>query len=385
LAWVLVLTLLVLAQTHPTQAQIPLRLWHSWEGDAGSLLERWVAGYQARTPNIIIQSERMPLHALRERFISTPNAERPDILIGPSDWAGDLFANAFIAPLDARLGAAFRAQLLPVAWDTTTFESKTLGLPLALEGLVLYYNRALVPADSVVQTWDDLVRQMQVTIAAGDGIDLTIGEGFYATAGIYLSYGGQLLDDRGRNLMTSETILSRYLTRVQALYALRGPSVQIGGAGVDFRLGQARYALDGTWQFWENRAMLGQDFGVAALPSVEGQPWRPLVRSTLLMISASSRQIEPALSFGRYVTSAEAQSDAARIALLVPVNRQATIEDAALAVAASSLQRDGVAIPTHPKLRDYWRGLDAAIRRVGLHAEAPRAVARDVIAAFVAP
>ena len=85
---------------------------------AENMLLDWVAGYQERTPSIAIQAEFVPLYQLRQQFIDTPNSERPDIFFAPSDWGGDLYANALTAPLDVRLTAVQRQQIAEVAWAT---------------------------------------------------------------------------------------------------------------------------------------------------------------------------------------------------------------------------------------------------------------------------
>lgn len=397
-----VMLTLWLAMAYPAQAQIPLRLWHSWQEDGETALNDWIAAYQQRVPTIAIQAEFVPAYEMRERFIATPNADRPDLIMIPSDDAGTLFANALIAPLDVRLNAEFRGQAAPVAWRTATYEGKTVGLPITLEGLALYYNRALVPEANVARTWDDLLTQ--ASVAEGQ-IGLSMGVGFYPTAGIFFAYGGDLLDDRGLNRLTDETIVSRYLTRLKDLYdraATVNPAnsgtptpaapfaapllepIQMGSSGVEFRLGRGLYLLDGTWHYADNRAALRDNFGVIGLPTIDGLAWRPLVRSTVLVVSASSRQIEAALSFGRFITNADQQRSAAQTAFFVPVNPQTVIEERGLALVSDSLWRDGVAILPRAEMVGYWRAMQQAIESVTRGGQAPRAAARDLITQIAA-
>lgn len=394
--------IMALGSTPPANAQIPLRLWHSWQEDGETVLNEWIAAYQQRVPTIAIQAEFVPAYAMRDQFIAMPNADRPDLIMVPSDEAGTLFANALTAPLDVRLNAEFRAQVVPVAWRTATYEGKTVGIPLTLDGLALYYNRALVPDANVARTWDDLLTQAS---AAEGRVGLSMGAGFYATAGIFFAYGGDLLDDRGVNRLTDETNASRYLTRLKDLYdraAALNPAnsgtptpeapfaapllapIHMGSSGVEFRLGNGLYLLDGTWHYADNRAALRDNFGVMTLPTIDGLAWRPLVRSTLLMVSASSRQIEAALSFGRFVTNADQQRSAAQTAYFVPVNPQTVIEAREMALVSDSLWRDGVAILPRPEMAAYWRAMQRAIDAVIREGQAPRAAARDLIAQIAA-
>jgi maltose-binding protein MalE len=369
----------LLASAPPVHAQFTLHLWYSWDQDAELLLKSWVEGYQASTNNIIIEAEYVPLYELRQRFINTPNADRPDMFFAPSAWSGDLFANALTTPLDVKLNAAYRAQVSDLAWQTTRYNQKTLGVPIALDGLVLYYNTALVPADKVAKTWDELLTQASIT---PNKIGLSMGSGFYPTAGWYLAYGGGLIDEKGHNQLTSEDALRQYFTRIKDLYDRSGGSIQIGSAGTDFRIGNGLYAIDGTWQYWENRAMLTPNFGVAPLPAIDGKAWRPMVRSTLLYISASSRQMDVSLAFGRYITSAEVQTAMAKTGLFIPVNPNAEIEDKDVAAVAQFLQ-SGIPQPTRPELINYYRAFQQQIDEVTIRGKSPDAAARDVLTQFV--
>lgn len=368
----------LIASAPPAHAQFTLRLWYSWYGDAELLLKQWITDYQTTTANIAIQAEFVPLYELRQRFASTPNADRPDMFFAPSDWSGDLYANALTAPLDVKLNAAYRAQISELAWQTTRYNQKTLGVPVALDGLVLYYNSALVSADTVAKTWDDLLDQAGKT---PDKIGLSMGVGFYPTAGWLFAYGGGLIDEQGHNQLTSESALTQYFTRVKNLYDRSGGAIQIGSAGTDFRVGNGLYAIDGTWQYWENRAMLTPNFGVAPLPSIDGNPWRPLVRSTLLYISASSRQMDVSLAFGRFITNATTQTAMAKTGLFIPVNPNAVIEDKDIATVAQFLQ-NGIPQPTRPELIKYYHAFQDEIDEVAIRGKAPEEAARTMLDQF---
>ncbi|MBX3063082.1 MAG: extracellular solute-binding protein [Anaerolineae bacterium] len=378
LAILILLAAMTLPLPAPVTAQIPVVLWYSWTGTAENMLLDWVAGYQERTPSIAIQAEFVPLYQLRQQFIDTPNSERPDIFFAPSDWGGDLYANALTAPLDVRLTAVQRQQIAEVAWATLAYNEKTVGIPLALEGLTLYYNRALLGSDDVPATWADLLDQ---AAAVKGTLGLVIGAGFYPTAGIYGAYGGELVDQRGSNLMNSELSLTQYLSRVKELYDRSGGTIQIGGAGGDFRDGKSIFAVDGSWQFALYRSKLGENLGVAALPPVDGIAWRPLIRTTALYVSASSRQIDAALSFARFVTSAEEQKKMVA-ALLLPANPSVTVDDEQLAVISKQLLDHGIPISTRPEMLTYWRALQQAIDDVAIRGVAPAQAAADLVAQF---
>ncbi len=373
-----VILLIVGAPAIATRAQIPIRLWHSWTGAAEVLLNTWIEDYQRRTPNIVIQSEYIDQFALLDRFISTPNEDRPDLLLAPSDWGGDLYANALTAALDTRLTAEQRAQVSSVAWDTLAYNGKTIGVPVAVEGLVLYYNRVLVATDEIAATWADLLDQAG---NATGSLGLLIGAGFYPTAGIYLALGGGLVDQHG-GILLDATALTDYLSYVRTLYDRSGGTIQIGGTGNEFRSGNSIYTIDGTWQYTYYRGALGDNLGIAPLPAIGEKVWRPLIRSMALYVSASSRQLDAALSFARFATNSQAQSQMASIASFIPVNLRATINDDNLTISTQQLLANGVAIPTRHEILDYWRILQTAIDAVAIRGISAEQAAKEVLEHF---
>jgi maltose-binding protein MalE len=277
-----------------------------------------------------------------------------------------------------------RAQVAESVWPSAQFDGKTLGIPVTLEGLTLYYNKQFVDQQAVgVQalptTWDDLLAQAQTSSAR---FGLTLGVGLYPTAGLFFASGNDLMRADGTDLLTNERALAVYLVQMARLYQQVQDSagkLDYGGSGATFRYNEIAFWLNGTWEYAEYRKVMGDRFGAMPIPPVGATPWQPMTRATLLYVTANSRQLDAAISFGRFITQTEAQQQAAELASMIPIRSGVTISDPILAPIAAQLLEAGKPILPHPQLRLYWRVLQQAIDAVTVDGRAPDTVALETL------
>lgn len=374
---------LVVARVMPAQAQLVVTLWHPWQGAPAQVLARWLADYEAsHEGRVVIQAEYVPFFALLNRFSAPPDGQaRPDMVLGPSDWAGTLVNRRLVAQLEGRLNPTYRAQVT-VAWGAVHYDTHIVGMPISLEGPAFYANRALLGDEPPPATLDDLLRAAAAH-ATGDQPGLIMGSDFYPTAGIFFALGGQLADAAGSSLLREGDALPAYLTSLQDLHRrAQDGYIALDAPSDAFREGRVPFMLGGSWQLAELRAALGDSLLVAPLPEVNGQPWAPLVRTWNLYMSLDSLRIEGAMEFARFVTSEAAQALAAREGALVPVNSAAWAADPGVRAIAEGLDQAGVPIPTRPEMEAYWEPLRAMIRAAtdgGQDAETAALAAQDAV------
>lgn len=366
-AFVALVTVLIAALSArylpPAQAQTAVTLWHPWQGTQAQALARWIADYEAENPGRTIQAEYVPFFSLVDRFSAPAEGEsRPDMVLGPSDWAGVLVNRRLLAQLDGRLNPAFRAQAADIAWRAATYDTRIVGVPVALEGPALFANAVLLrdaePPDTLLGL---LVAARELAADGQPGLILSLD--FFPTSGIFFALGGQLADASGGSLLREGNALPAYLRALQNMYG----RVAVGAVGLNvpsqvFREGRVPFLLGGTWQLAELRAAPGESLIVAPLPSIEGKPWAPLFRAWNLYMSLDSLHTDAAMDFARYVTSDAAQSLAASDAVFVPTNPDAWSADPDIATLAESLTEAGVPVPNRAEMEAYWEPLRAMVR-----------------------
>lgn len=347
----------------PARAQATVRVWYTWIGDAQTALQTWAKAYQTAHPDKpTISLEFVPFFDLQNRLQTVASNDRPDLFIGPSDWAGSLIATRQLLQLDSRLDDAFRTRFGDPVWKLAQYDSRVIAIPISLEGITLFYNRTKVDEKALPATLDDLIKQ------GSRGVVLS--KDFYPTAGIFFALGGQLTTPTGDSLLKEGTAFKDYLTLLKDLWA-RGQrgELRIDSAADVFRQGNAAYLLADSTYYTELKRILGDNLGIAPLPTVNGKTWKPLVRTQQIYVALGSAQLDTGLDFARFVTSPVEQNTAATLAGFVPtsVDGLAALKEPRVESIGKQLIANGVPILSRPEMRVYWPVMQQAIHAVTLN------------------
>jgi multiple sugar transport system substrate-binding protein len=106
-----------------------------------------------------------------------------------------------VADLTDRIDGGFRAQLLPQAWDQTTFDGRVYAVPLDVEPMVLFYRRDLLDRHGIAvpTTWPEFEAAARALKDADPALRLTT---FFTNsaphlAGLAQQVGGQWFSTAG--------------------------------------------------------------------------------------------------------------------------------------------------------------------------------------------
>lgn len=350
------LILLAAVAIVPTaRAQIALTVWHSWNGAPAEALARWLAEYPPATEGrTVFNVVYKPFFTLRDQLKNPPDGRGPDLYIGPSDWMGQLGRERLAIALDSRLPPAYRAELTPRAWPLVTAEGRVLGVPFALEGAALFYNRDLVADTGVAATWEGLIRAA-AALQSGDRMGLALAPTFYPTAGLYFAAGG-VLPNAGERLSPESPAWTAYQQALAALAQAPGVLTTAPDGGFDaFREGRAAFLLGLSADYPTYREKLREKLGVLPLPTISGAAWQSLIRAQVVYVAAGTPFSEAAVDFARYLTSEAAQGIGIEAGLL-PVRAGFGDEDPVAGPMLQALTTAGVPMPPHmPELWPQFR------------------------------
>lgn len=349
----LLLLCVMLGAAVPSRAQTTLVLWHTWQPPQAALLEEWLADYPPlQAGDLTLEVVYVPHSRLSALLDNPPNARPPDLILSTSDALAQPAVRRFAAVLDRSLTPEFRQSLTPLAWQLAQFNGQVQALPLALESYTLYYNRALV-GEKLPNTVRDLAAQ-----AAEVG--LILPRDFYPTAGMFFALNGSLLDENANSALSTNA-LGNYLIALRDL--ARADGVRFGAPEDAFREGAVGYLLAGSWRLPVLRAAIGDNLGVAALPSVEGRAWLPVARAWQLYIGVGSPFRETSLALARHLLSTDSQQRVGRYGFL-PTLPEAADSAPLLVPLAQALYESGVPLPNRPELAALWLPLRQAINAV---------------------
>lgn len=347
----LVLIAATAAAVPPARAQIALTVWHSWNGTPAEALARWLAEYPpAAEGRTVFNVVYVPFFTFQNQLKTPPDGRGPDMYIGPSDWVGALVRERLATALDSRLTPAYRAELIPAAWPLVTVEGRVVGVPFALEGAALFYNRDLVTDASIAATWEGLIRAAGA-LQNADRVGVALAPTFYPTAGLYFAAGGTL-PKPGERIAPDAPALIAYRQALAALAQAPGILTTAPDGGFDaFRGGQAAFLLGLSADYPIYRETLGEKLGVLPLPTIGGAAWQSLIRAQVVYVAAGTPFSEAALDFARYLTSEAAQGVGIGAGLL-PVRAGFGTDDPVAGPMLQALTAAGVPMPPH--MPEIW-------------------------------
>ncbi len=224
----------------------------------------------------------------------------PDIIFWAHDRFGEWAQSGLLQEIQPSR-AAINA-LDEGAWAGVQFDGKTWGYPVSLEAVGLIYNRDLLPEppSSFEEIFDisKAMRAQDKRAIMWDYNNTYFTWPMLAAAGGYIfaqnEDGSFDLTDSGVNnegALKGASLLRRMIDE-----DVMPRGVDYGVMEAAFSRGESAMMINGPWA-WENARASGINFGVAALPTVNGQPSQAMVGIWAAGFNASSPNYDLAVEF----------------------------------------------------------------------------------------
>ncbi len=290
----------------------------------------------------------------------------PDIVLWPHDRFGEWAQAGLISPVEP--SEAVKASAIDSAWDAVSFGGQVWGYPVFVEAIALIYNKDLVPTPPA--SFEEIA---DLDIPDGKTAIMWDYNNTYFTMPLLMANGGYAFKkDESGNYDGTDTGVNNEgsINGATALKNLIDSGTMpkgVDGGVVDasFAKGDVGVIINGPWS-WANYEQAGVNFGVAPLPSVEGQPSRPFIGVGALAINAASPNKDLAVELienylltdeGIAAWNANGMLGAtANIAAgeAADANVQATLENAAI----------GVPMPSNPEMGAFWSAMGPALSNI---------------------
>jgi arabinogalactan oligomer/maltooligosaccharide transport system substrate-binding protein len=354
--------LITTGASRPARAATAILLWHSWRDDSADLLHNWVTAFNAKQTDFQIDAQYVPFQQMLSQITTTSSDSRPDLILGPSDWGNTLVVNNLISPIEGVVDP--KLAFVQPARDGATLGGTLYAIPVSLEGTVLYYNKTLVGSTPLPATLDDLLTQSQ-TLSSAETHDhitgLVMDTSFFNSAGLFFAADGKLFNGVQVGVLAGSA-LKDYLTQMSALYnGSKDKGISFAGGIATFSGGKAAYLVAGSWHYSDLKTAMGAALGVAKLPTVNGNTWSPLVRTTQFYFLAKTLRLSYALDFAQYVATQGA--DLANKAGLISAAPDTKPDDANLTAIQTQLSI-GTIVPNRREMIALWVPLDQAVADV---------------------
>ena len=299
---------------------------------------------------------------------SAATGDGPDIFIWAHDRFGEWAAAGLISPVEP--AAEVKDGIFDFAWDAVTFDGKTWGYPLAVEAVGLIYNKDLVPTPPA--TFEEIAA---LQLPAGVKPILWDYNNTYFTMPLLMANGGFAFEKN------AEGSYDATVTGVNNEGAKKGAGVLrkliddgVMPSGVDYGVmdaamnkGEVAMVINGPWA-WSNLATSGINFGVAPIPSINGQPSKSFVGVLAATVNAATPNKDLAIEFiENYLLTDDGLNTVNGDVPLGAVTDQSFAEtlagDANVASTLANAQA-GIPMPSTPAMGKFWAAMGPALTNI---------------------
>lgn len=345
-------------------------IWLDWNQAELRSLERLIANYRELHPGAQFELVYLRSAELRPAFEAALAAEEagqvPSLLLGPSDWGAPLFEAGALRDVAGAVLAEQREAIHPLAWSQVEYDQAVIGLPLELQGTLLYRNSSW--ATEAPPTVAELVTAGQAARRAG-AVGASLDLAFNQSAPMIRTCKGQFELEPGADPISTPVGLCwlRLLDRLGEAGQVVFSSDEDLSA---FSEERAAWILESSERLPALRAQLGgENLAVDGWPRYEatgerlsGYVW---TENMYFPSAASDQDFEAAYAFAVYLLAPENQAILAETQGVshIPVLGQVELDEPLLSAARAVLET-GVA---RPDMRQYERvatELNTAVRLV---------------------
>lgn len=366
-------------QTKPTVLTV-------WMDDSDSILaDEIIPAFQKANPGIIVEFQHMATVDSREKLKTYGQAGYgADVFQFPHDHMAQAILDDLVYVLPDGVKDRLEERILPVAMDiatayynedTKSFEpddasvEKLFAVPISIESVFLFYNKALVTEEQLPATFEQLLEDAKAYQEAHDGKKYFASSSHWADGYfnqfIYSAFGwtpfGPNLNDKTEVGFEKETLrngVQFLIEKVKPVTTGNGNHDSIQGAAL-FQEGELPFLLTGPWGIPDIKKA-NVDYGAMVLPTVNNQPTKTYAGAQMLAVYKYSRNVEAAIKFVEYMASDEAaeilyrtSGDCPALKDDILANIPGISEDEGLKVMLQQLSTS-VPMPTIPQVTYYW-------------------------------
>lgn len=306
---------------------------------------------------------------------ATAAGKGPDIVVGATDWIGNMVQNGAISPLP--LTAAQKGAFETTALNAVTYNGQVYGIPYATENLALITNTGEAAANPA--TFEAMVANGQAAVKSGkasEALAMQIGQQGdpYTAQPLLGSAGGDIfgtkpdgsydpsqvgVDNAGSKAFAAQ--LAKYGEKGQNVFKR---SIDADNAVSLFTSGKTPYLISGPWSLEQIRKS-GLKYAISPVPGFAGLgPAEPFVGVQAFYVSAKAKNTALAQEFTlNYLTRKDVEEALYKVDPRAPALTEAyndvskTDPDITAFQAAAA---HGVVLPQIPAMSAVWGPLGIA-------------------------
>lgn len=239
---------------------------------------------------------------------------------------------------------------------SVTYNDSVVAFPFTPNTWFMYYDKSVFSEDDV-KNFDTMLEKAG---EAGKKVSFKLTdswyiESFYVANGCTL-FGDGTDTDAGIDFSGDKAAaVTEYLVDLAA-----NPNFLVDADGSGLAgLGDSVAALfSGTWDAEAVKEKLGDNMGVAALPTVtidgkEGQ-MKSFIGSKAIGVNPNAENMQVAMALAAYLAGEDAQKDHYDMRNILPTNTNIAVDDEIAAAVADAMINTSIMQPLVPEMSNYW-------------------------------
>ncbi len=356
-----------------------ITIWHGWDGSYLAAKQAIFDAYTKMHPKVTINLVRQD--NLIDKAVAAVNAGAgPDIIAWVDDSLGKLAKANIVVPLDQYISKDYVEKTYnKAAAQGVEFDGHVWGVPEAVEAVTIMYNKALVTADQLPKTTDDLLNFEKTYEAAHPGSYGVVWntEDPYFNADWFYGFGAYYVHEDGKvGLNTAEgKAAANYIAQFKPYLPSQ---ISYDVASSLFSQGKAAAIINGPWSYADYKGKAGIDVGFLTLPKVTANnntPAKPFVGVKSLWVTKLAKNPALAADLLKFYTQKDNQIAMSNANKEIPANlaadQDASVQNDAAVGGFAQQATLGVALPNTPYMSALWTPVQDALTAIWNGAKTP--------------
>lgn len=294
-----------------------------------------------------------------------------DVVVFPHDNLGKAISAGLVLPNDFYEEQS-RSENSELAVNAVSYEGVMYGYPRSVETYALFYNKAILPeAPKTFEEVIEFAKTYNDPNANKFALMWEVGNFYFNYP--FLSTGGYVYGDNGQNKddigLNNEGAVAgmKFYGSLKEILPMNSGDVTYDIKKGLFTGGTLAMDINGPWTIADYKAA-GIDFGVAPLPSINGQPASSFSGIKAFYVNSFSQYPNAARLFSRFASTKEAQLKDFEITGAIPANTEAAADPSVQGdeIVKGFLEQfnQSTPMPSIPEMGNVWSPIAAAFSDV---------------------
>ncbi|WP_053372753.1 sugar ABC transporter substrate-binding protein [Paenibacillus sp. FJAT-27812] len=295
-----------------------------------------------------------------------------DVVLFPHDNLGKAVTAGLVLPNDFYEEQSKSANS-EIAVNAVTYDGVLYGYPRSVETYALFYNKALIK--EAPKTFDEVVafsKTFNDTKNNKYGLMWDVGNFYFSYP--FISTGGYVYGDNGQNKEDIGLNTEGAIAGLKYYGSLKNSILPLNSGDINYDIkkglfigGTLAMDINGPWTIGDYRNA-GIDFGVAPLPSINGQPASSFSGIKAWYVNSFSKYPNAARLFSYYASTKEAQLKNFELTGAIPANIEAaadaTVQGNEVVKGFLEQFNQSTPMPSIPEMGNVWSPIGAAFADV---------------------